>query len=52
MIVEFEVSGPFQKCPGLFRSNVTRFRIVWGWFAIALIKGDAATRRHYTWENQ
>lgn len=50
MIVEFEASGPFQKKPGWYRSNVTVFRIWWGWFAIAMIKGDSARRRRYTWE--
>lgn len=51
MIVEVEVSGPFQKRPGWYRSNVTVIRIWWGWFAVALIKGDSAARQRYTWED-
>jgi fructoselysine-6-P-deglycase FrlB-like protein len=52
VIVEFEVSGPFQKRPGWYRSNVTILRAWWGWFAVALIRGNTADRRRYTWEQQ
>lgn len=51
MIVEFEVSKPLQKRPGRHTSNVQR-RWWWLWFAIAVTKGNAATRNRYTWEDQ
>jgi hypothetical protein len=52
VIVEFEVSKPFQVRPGLYRSNVTRFRVWWGWFAFAVLRGDGITRHRYVWEDQ
>lgn len=50
MIVEVEVSKPFQRRPGYYRSNVQR-RWWWLWFAFAITKGDSMTRGRYTWEN-
>lgn len=49
MIVEFEVSRPFQKKPGRYRSNVQR-RYWWMWFAVAYTKGDFHTRKRYAVE--
>lgn len=50
MIVELEISKPFQPKPGSYRSNVQR-RAWWLWFAVALTKGTAYERRRYVWED-
>jgi hypothetical protein len=49
VIVEFEVSRPFQARPGFYRSKVTRFRVWWGWFAFAVLRGDGSTHYRYVW---
>lgn len=49
MIIELEISRPFQSRPGRYRSNVQR-RVWWGWFAVALTRGSAEDRKRYTWE--
>lgn len=50
MIIELEVSHPFQARPGCYHSNVQR-RAWWLWFAVALTKGDARARKQYTWND-
>lgn len=47
MILELEVSNPFQRKPGFYRSNVTIIRVWWLWFAVALLR-----RRGNTWEDK
>lgn len=37
MTVIFEVSGPFQRRPGVFAGRVM-YRVWWGWFAIGLLR--------------
>lgn len=47
MIIEFEVSPPFQRKPDWFHSRIQR-RFTWGWFAVALTKGSAEERSKQT----
>lgn len=47
MIIEFEVSPPFQRKPDWFHSRIQR-RFTWGWFAVALTKGSAEERAKQT----
>lgn len=51
MIVEFEVSRPFQAKPGKYRSTRMR-RWWWLWFAVAITKGDAYDRTMGAWEDR
>jgi hypothetical protein len=52
VIVEFEVSRPFQKRPGRYRSRRTPIRVWWAWFAVAVYRGDAKARSQAVWEDR
>lgn len=51
MIIEVEISKPLQKKLGFYRSNATKFRVWWLWFAIAVYRENARERSMRTWED-
>ncbi len=36
MMIIFEISGPFQGRPHVFRGEFTKLRVCWLWFAVTV----------------